>query len=70
MNQTVLWIEGMTCGHCVSTVQRVLSSQPNVHQVQVSLSDKKAILHHSEPFDSTQAIQAVQLEGFKAGLIP
>ena len=69
MNQTTFWIEGMTCQHCRQTVQRALSSLEGVQQVEVSLSDKKAVLLHSSPLDPATAVQAVEQAGFKAGLL-
>jgi copper chaperone CopZ len=69
MNQTVLWIEGMTCGHCVQSVQKALFSLPGVQFAEVHLSDKKALLRHSGGFEPVSAIQAVEQAGYKAGLI-
>ncbi len=69
MNQTVLWIEGMTCGHCQQTVQKALSGVAGVKKAEVSLSEQKATLEHSALFDPAQALQAVEEEGYKAGLI-
>jgi copper chaperone len=69
MNQTTLWVEGMTCQHCAQTVQRALSLLDGVRQVEVRLSDKKAILHHALPIDTMLAVRAVEQEGYKAGLL-
>jgi copper chaperone CopZ len=69
MDHTVLWIEGMTCGHCQISVQSALSSLPGVNQVEVGLATKKATLHHAGPIDPDLAIQAIQKEGCQAGLL-
>lgn len=37
-------IEGMMCGHCTATVQKVLSGIEGVSNVTVSLEDKNAIV--------------------------
>ena len=70
MNQTILWIEGMTCGHCVQAVQKALCAVTGVQQAEVSLTGKKAVLRHSEAFDPAAAVHAVEQEGYKAGFIP
>jgi copper chaperone CopZ len=70
MNQTVLWIEGMTCGHCQHSVQTALATLPGVNQADVSLATKKAVLHHIGTFDPALAVRAVEKEGYQAGLIP
>ncbi len=70
MNQTILWIEGMTCGHCVQTVQKALAAVSGVQQAEVSLTEKKAILRHSDTFDPATAVLAVEQQGYKAGLVP
>ncbi len=69
MNQTVLWVEGMTCGHCQHSVQEALASLPGVSQAEVNLATKKAVLHHADPIDPASAIRAVEKEGYQAGLI-
>jgi copper chaperone len=69
MSQTILKIEGMTCVHCQQTVQKALSGVAGVQKAEVSLSDQKAILEHSGIFNPAQALQAVEEEGYKAGLI-
>jgi Cu+-exporting ATPase len=69
MNQTTFWIDGMTCQHCVQSVQRALSSVQGVQQAEVNLSEKKAVLRHSDVFDPARAVQAVKQAGYKAGLV-
>ena len=44
--QTVLSIEGMTCGHCAQTVRKLLAALPGVRSVDVALPDGKATVVH------------------------
>jgi copper chaperone CopZ len=68
MSQTVLKIEGMTCDHCVHTVQKALLTVPGVEKAEVSLSQKKAIITHESSFDIPAALHAVEEEGYQATL--
>lgn len=40
----VLKIEGMTCGHCKSSVQKALLKVPGVTQAEVDLAQKQAVV--------------------------
>ena len=39
-----LKIEGMDCGHCISTVEKAVHALPGIEEVKVSLSDYNAII--------------------------
>ena len=69
MNSTVLKIEGMTCDHCVHSIQEALSGIPGVKKAEVSLSQKKAVITSDSPIDISNAIFAVEQEGYKAQLV-
>jgi len=60
----------MTCGHCVQAVQKALAAVTGVKEAEVSLTEKKAVLRHSDTFDLAVAILAVKQEGYQAGLNP
>ena len=62
-----LQIEGMTCGHCKMAVEKALKSVNGVTDVQVSLEKKSAEINGSG-FDEQSLIEAVENDGFKAGL--
>ncbi len=66
MKETVLSIEGMTCNHCVQSVQKALSQLPGVSKVQVQLTPGKAILSSDQDLDIPEALKAVEEEGYKA----
>ena len=56
------FIEGMSCSHCRSTVEKALATLPGVKNVTVSLSDGKAIIE-GDVADS-MVIAAVSNAGF------
>lgn len=65
METLILELDGMSCGGCVGSVQRILSSQPGVQSAQVSLSPQKAEIQ----FDPTitgrpQLVQAIEEAGY------
>ncbi|MGC8520151.1 MAG: FAD-dependent oxidoreductase, partial [Steroidobacteraceae bacterium] len=56
MSQTVtLHITGMTCAHCVHSVQKALLSTPGVESAEVSLRDNRATV----TFDSSVSTEAL-----------
>lgn len=65
---TTLRIEGMTCDHCVHTVQQALASVPGVQSAEVSLDQKKAVVQTQEPLNLSAVMRAVEDEGYKASL--
>ena len=65
MPTTTLKIQGMTCQHCVQTVQKALASLPGVTKAEVDLSAKQAVVQSDGPLDVQAASQAVEEEGYK-----
>lgn len=62
-HQTVLTIEGMTCGHCTAAVKKALVALPGVRAVDVQLAAGSATVVH----DGTAAAalqQVVADEGY------
>ncbi|WP_306224463.1 heavy-metal-associated domain-containing protein [Bosea beijingensis] len=58
-------IEGMDCGHCVSSIEKAIRALPGVEAVKVSLSDKSAIVKHDPAAISQHAVfEAVEDAGF------
>jgi copper chaperone CopZ len=66
MPTTTLKIEGMTCDHCVHSVQTALSSLPGVKKAEVNLAQKQAMVQSDGPLDLSAAIKAVEEEGYQA----
>lgn len=44
MNQQILDIEGMTCGHCKANVEQALKKVPGVTNVTVDLAKHQAVV--------------------------
>jgi copper chaperone len=44
MMKKTLKVEGMSCNHCVTHVKNALTEIPGVEMVEVSLSDKSAVV--------------------------
>lgn len=62
--KTELNITGMSCGHCVSAVEKALKGVPGVQDVQVTLQPGKAVVEGSA--SQQDMIAAVVEEGYKA----
>ena len=55
-------IEGMNCNHCRASVEKAISSVNGVENVEVSLSQKNAVVKGD--FDKDNIMEAVRLAGF------
>jgi copper chaperone CopZ len=64
MNQTMMRVPDMSCGHCVATVQGALEGVDGVESVQLSLDTKIAQISHHGEIDSHALLEAVQAVGF------
>jgi copper chaperone len=63
--ETKLEIKGMTCGHCVSAVEKALMAVPGVTEViEVSLERGEACIRSEAA--PQQLIEAVTSEGYEA----
>jgi copper chaperone CopZ len=65
MTTITLTVDGMTCGHCVQHVTEALEAVNGVTSVQVSLTEKKAVVV-GEGLTAEGLIRAVQGEGYEA----
>jgi len=66
METAVLKIEGMTCGGCVKSVERVLRAIDGVKRVQVSLEDAKAnIDYEAGKTNATELKSAIEDAGYE-----
>ena len=58
-------IEGMDCGHCVSTIEKAVRALPGVDAIKVSLADSSALVKLNPVRVSQDAIfEAVEHAGF------
>ena len=65
MDPTVITVKGMTCGHCVSAVQKEIGSLPGVTRVEVEL-ETGAVRVVADPVpDATALRDAVQAAGYE-----
>jgi copper chaperone len=57
VNPTVIMVKGMTCGHCVSAVEKEISSLPGVTGVDVDLGTGTVRIS-ADPLPSEAALRA------------
>ena len=57
MQTDTLKVTGMTCGGCVNVVTRALVAVDGVHNVNVSLANKEAIVDFDESMTSTDKLK-------------
>lgn len=62
----VLTIEGMACGACKASVERLLTAHPDIHHVQVDLDSGRATLVADANIALQPLIEAVNEAGFEA----
>lgn len=62
----VLKIEGMTCGGCKTSVERLLAAQPGVRQATVNLAEGRATVTAEDSVPAQALIAAVEGAGFEA----
>ena len=67
MKTTRLKVSGMTCGHCVQTVEKVLRNQSGVRNATVHLDSGAAEVEYDEArVAPEQMIAAIEEEGYSA----
>ena len=67
MDEVVLDIEGMTCGHCQMTVANALKKVSGVKEVEVNLETNKAkVLFKAGKSNTAKLIKTVEKAGYKA----
>ena len=65
MSEIILSVTGMTCGGCVSSVQKVLTALPGVQSVDVTLTPGQArVVVDPAQIDRAALVQAVIDAGF------
>ena len=60
-------VKGMSCMHCVSSVEKALSAIEGVTDIAVSLEDSCATYDESSPVDEAKVKEAITKIGFEAG---
>ena len=60
-------VKGMSCMHCVSSVEKALSAIEGVTDIAVSLEDSCATYEEAAPVDEAKVKEAITKIGFEAG---
>ena len=58
-------VQGMTCGHCVSSVTEEVQEIPGVESVDVVLETGAVTVTSNEPLDDTAVRAAVEEAGYQ-----
>ena len=58
-------VQGMTCGHCVSSVTEEVQEIPGVEQVDVVLETGAVTVTSSQPLDDAAVRSAVEEAGYQ-----
>lgn len=64
MNTIELKVDGMTCNHCKTSVEKALKSVAGVNNAEVDLQTGTAKVYGNAPLD--KLVEAVQEEGYNA----
>lgn len=65
MSQVVINVEGMSCGHCVSSVESALTKLAGVSNAKVSLADHNVTVEYDENQVSVEAMkEAIEDQGY------
>ncbi|GGK90945.1 hypothetical protein Sme01_52770 [Sphaerisporangium melleum] len=65
MTTTTYTVKGMTCGHCVSSVQEEVGEVPGVTGVEVDLPTGLVTVRSEGPVDAAAVAAAVQEAGYE-----
>lgn len=60
-----IFIEGMSCGHCVNHVETALKGIPGVNSAKVNLEGKYAIVELDNEIDAEQIKEAIEDAGYE-----
>jgi copper chaperone len=64
MSTETYTVQGMTCGHCVSSVTEEVSELPGVSDVQVDLASGQVTITADEPVGAEKVRVAVEEAGY------
>ena len=65
MNELVVTVKGMTCGHCVAAVREEISAVPGVTEVDVDLDSGRVAVRSAEPVEPNAVAAAVTEAGYE-----
>jgi len=58
-------VEGMSCGHCVSSVRGEIEKLPGVSDVSVDLDSGSVTVESADPLDAAAVSAAVETAGYR-----
>jgi copper chaperone len=64
---TTIKVKGMSCNHCVMSVQKALEEMEGVQSAQVDLEMGQAVVDHDRPMDPTLVKDRIERAGFELG---
>lgn len=64
MEQTVLHVEGMSCGHCSAAVKKAVSAINGVAEVMVDLAGKTVTITHNESVTVDNIKSQIEEQGY------
>lgn len=67
MHYTKLYVEGMNCGGCVSSIQEALAADTAISEVTVELDSKTVSLATEKPID--EVLSLLQDAGYEAEVV-
>ncbi|GII83780.1 metal-binding protein [Sphaerisporangium siamense] len=70
MNTATYTVEGMTCGHCVSSVKEEVGEVEGVGAVDVDLATGLLTVSGDGPLDSEKIVAAVEAAGYHVAARP
>ncbi|MFK3982427.1 heavy-metal-associated domain-containing protein [Micromonospora sp. NPDC050397] len=62
--ETTYQVSGMTCGHCVNSVQTEVGALPGVSEVRVDLASGAVTVSSEQPLDEAAVRAAVDEAGY------
>ena len=65
MSQTIYTVQGMTCGHCASSVTEEISRLDGVHGVDVDVATGKVTVTSDRPLAGDEVRDAVSEAGYQ-----
>ncbi|MER6583451.1 copper ion binding protein [Nonomuraea sp. NPDC001023] len=65
MSTTTYTVQGMTCGHCVSSVKEEVGEVAGVTGVEVDLASGLLTVESDSPIDAAKIVAAVEEAGYE-----
>ena len=63
MQEVIIKIEGMSCGHCKAAVEKALKAVPGVETAVVDLANKEAVVTGNAPMEAMR--EAIEDAGYE-----